>query len=539
MTKTIITLAATLSLPLYAYDLHEWGTFTTVSGSDGVYLSGLHIEEEHLPNFVYSHAGLNNLFANTYSINSYNSYSYPTVIPPFPQGLTASLNSNSNQLEVNFNEKTKLYDMGRLKIPATSFKGMPFEKPRDLKNVTVKMETPVIYFYNGAGEKINIKVGFNGGTISQWYPNRTNGDTPNQIKLTDEQMSPQLKSHLTNNKSNVSIVDSKPLDFGKNYQGSIEWDLELLNADDAYTFKPTQNKTWIYPRVSGTNMVKVGDEYEDYLFYRGIGNFKLPVTFTVDQDETVHVKNKSSEAIPFAFAYEKTGNIVKYKVLGEVKDSASIPQQEWTTAKSNWQTEIFSEMRNGLAAQGLTTDEANGMVKTWWKSYFQQDGLRVFWVVPQNELDKILPLTATPKPEKSFFAAYKNRLEAIITEPVYQNISEEELLYSYINISAYKTPKDKIKKIDLTTQLKQQALTLAEQQPYFVSVRFLKDQEINLGDIGKFKNWKAINQDELMIGELHFKLDRTTGIMTAKVDKEKMPNCKYDHLEIKLIKHLN
>jgi hypothetical protein len=47
-----------LSPFLNAYEMHEWGTFTTVSGSDGRMLTGLHIEEEHLPPFVYSHAGM-------------------------------------------------------------------------------------------------------------------------------------------------------------------------------------------------------------------------------------------------------------------------------------------------------------------------------------------------------------------------------------------------------------------------------------------------------------------------------------------------
>ncbi len=34
------------------------GAFTTVSGSDGRLLTVLHVEEEHLPRFVYSHLGL-------------------------------------------------------------------------------------------------------------------------------------------------------------------------------------------------------------------------------------------------------------------------------------------------------------------------------------------------------------------------------------------------------------------------------------------------------------------------------------------------
>ena len=35
------------------YVLHEWGTFTTVAGSDGVLLEGLSYEDHALPSFVH------------------------------------------------------------------------------------------------------------------------------------------------------------------------------------------------------------------------------------------------------------------------------------------------------------------------------------------------------------------------------------------------------------------------------------------------------------------------------------------------------
>ena len=35
---------------------------------------------------------------------------------------------------------------------------------------TVRMETPVIYFYTGRETKISVKVGFPTGTITEWYP---------------------------------------------------------------------------------------------------------------------------------------------------------------------------------------------------------------------------------------------------------------------------------------------------------------------------------------------------------------------------------
>ena len=34
--------------------VHEWGTFTSMQGSDGITLEGLHWEEEALPRFVHS-----------------------------------------------------------------------------------------------------------------------------------------------------------------------------------------------------------------------------------------------------------------------------------------------------------------------------------------------------------------------------------------------------------------------------------------------------------------------------------------------------
>lgn len=109
------------------YTLHEWGTFTTVSGSDGGLLPGLQREEEGLPAFVHSHAGMENL----------------GDVSGNPDG-------------------------------TVSIKGWI----RPLKNVTVKMETPVIYFYTKEPFQAKVAVGFSGGSISQWYPARSGGETP-------------------------------------------------------------------------------------------------------------------------------------------------------------------------------------------------------------------------------------------------------------------------------------------------------------------------------------------------------------------------
>ncbi len=113
--STLLSIFTAGILGTSAYELHEWGTFTTVSGSDGVLLTGLEREEEALPAYVRHHPGF----------------------------------MNHNPV----------------------FAGMPYKRmPIPARNVKVKMETPVIYFHSDEAFSAHVKVGFEGGTISQWYP---------------------------------------------------------------------------------------------------------------------------------------------------------------------------------------------------------------------------------------------------------------------------------------------------------------------------------------------------------------------------------
>ena len=99
-------------LPESGYFAHEWGTFTTLSRSDGRLLAGLSKEEEALPKFVYSH--------------SHRSFK-PLNGLALAKGVSAPV-----------------------------------------RNVTVKLETPVIYFYGKKEQNVDVRVDFKGGSISQF-----------------------------------------------------------------------------------------------------------------------------------------------------------------------------------------------------------------------------------------------------------------------------------------------------------------------------------------------------------------------------------
>src|SRR5437899_2074193 len=79
---------------------HEWGTFTSVQGADGLTLEGLEHEEEGLPDFVYSRSKVRDC---------------------------------------------PLRDRG--------YKGLE----REVTHVTEKMETPVIYFYAPHAKRVRVR----------------------------------------------------------------------------------------------------------------------------------------------------------------------------------------------------------------------------------------------------------------------------------------------------------------------------------------------------------------------------------------------
>lgn len=340
-----LTTITACSLHTSAYELHEWGTFTSISGSDGVLLNGMHLEEENLPHFVHAFQGMNNLG------------------PRMSKGMM-----------------------------------------RPLKNVTIKMETPVIYFYSDKPFTAKVQVGFEGGIISQWYPNRTGGELLPNIKKPAGFDSSRTAPYTPI--KTETFEKSGGIDFAKKRTGSIEWEVDVLapDADRGLVFKPGEMLNWVRPRNPKANVLKVADEYEDYLFYRGVGNFSLPLTFTVDSKETIQISNTSSDNAPFLFVHEITEDrkthFFSIKQGLKAGTSIDIPLTSLKT-QSHWQRPVYKEMVDGLTATGLTKEEANGMVQTWWHSYFSRPGLRVFWVVPAKDTEQILPLSVSPAPEKT------------------------------------------------------------------------------------------------------------------------------------------
>ncbi|HEX8547736.1 MAG TPA: T9SS type A sorting domain-containing protein [Cytophagaceae bacterium] len=302
------------------FNVHEWGTFTTLNTSDGLPLHGLFKDETPLPPFVYS-------------------------MPFFS------------------------YD-----------KTVGWPDTTQLKNVSTKMETPVLYFYTNKPKEIRVKVGFNGGTISQWYPQRYAGEAG----------------------------PTEPyVDFARNYHGSIEWKASILSKDTVLPYSPPSdqvNLEWSAPRQTNANLIKGSNgEIEKYLFYRGIGNITLPIKIEFNKTGKLVLTNSASEDLGYVLVYEKSENISQTPTIwwqGSLKADTYkvIPKP----TASDW-TEVYEATDNfetALAKAGLYPDEARAMLSTWHNSYFEKEtGLKVFWILPRKLTDQILPLELSVRPD--------------------------------------------------------------------------------------------------------------------------------------------
>ena len=175
------------------------------------------------------------------------------------------------------------------------------------------------------------------------------------------------------------------------------------------------NDHYGFARQTDSAMLQIDDKlidktyYEKFLFYRGVGNFDLPVTLQSSPDGKFTIQNSGKEPIHAAFMVQINNGHVRRAKVGLVE------KEQLAKALSG---EI--EMAARLSACGLYPKEARAMVNTWRSSWFGEEGTRLLYLLPQSLTDKMIPLKVTPAPQQ-VVRTMVGRLE-ILTPQVEKNI---------------------------------------------------------------------------------------------------------------------
>jgi hypothetical protein len=250
------------------------------------------------------------------------------------------------------------------------------------------METPVIYFYTRNEMEVSVNVDFPKGKITEWYP---------QASVVNAQFA-----------ANQS---------GGNAANGINWGMIKLLPGEKPDYLREVSDSHYYPAretdavpVQVCNADKTRIEKEKFLFYRGVGDFGLPLTVKLDGGK-ITLANKSADAMSNLIVFENRGGKIGFRFVESLGKEEAIVERPETAQTPD---KVLIELEKILVAEGLYEKEAKAMIKTWQDSWFEE-GLRVFYILPTKATGEILPLRVEPKP-KEIVRVLVGRAEVVTPE---------------------------------------------------------------------------------------------------------------------------
>jgi len=253
---------------------------------------------------------------------------------------------------------------------------------------TVRIETPVLYLYSPNETSVDVNVRFPKGVITEWYPHA------DRVQSAEAVMNAGMKQQR---------VD-----------GGIGWSSVSIDAasqsQPAFPREPQADRYYAARETSANPLeikTSAGPQREKFLFYRGVGSFRVPVLAQPEGDAAVHVENLGEAPIPAAILFERRGEKTGYRIAGAINRQLTITAPELSSSIDS----LSQDLVQTLIAQGLFADEARAMVKTWQDSWFEE-GSRLLYILPQQFIDSVLPLSIEPAPSKTT-RVFVGRLELV------------------------------------------------------------------------------------------------------------------------------
>jgi hypothetical protein len=249
---------------------------------------------------------------------------------------------------------------------------------------TVRMETPVLYFYARQPLTARVDVVFKQGAMTEWYP---------------QAIVPAVSADIRN----------------PAYRGTISWPEVHIRPGVAETFRTEAGHSHYYAaRATDASPIEVNGQPEKFLFYRGAAGFQPPLTAVLGTDGRVRVANPAGQPLGDLILFQNRGGVISY-------ETARFDTATGTLAPLSNQGESappLAELEHTLVTSGLLPKEAEAMLATWRDSWFDE-GTRVFYVAPRRFVDDVLALNITPAPHATA-RVFVGRIEIITPDDVRQ-----------------------------------------------------------------------------------------------------------------------
>ncbi len=261
---------------------------------------------------------------------------------------------------------------------------------------TVRMETPVLYFYSDREFKAHVRVSFPQGLITEWYPkaeyqvDQKTGEDGSVYRLP----------------KNLGGIDTSMMSL----IGAIDWKSIEIEPGDAPNL-PHENRPSRYYAARATDAapIEVDGQHEKFLFYRGVGRFPVSLSARVSEQGKIVLENRGAE-VSTAILFENRSGRLGYRIAGAVSGQVTLDPPSLGAEFAP----LAEELENTLVERGLFRKEAQAMIQTWRDSWFEE-GSRVIYIVPPETVNSVLPLQIDPVPSQ-VARVFVGRIELITAE---------------------------------------------------------------------------------------------------------------------------
>ena len=282
---------------------------------------------------------------------------------------------------------------------------------------TVRMETPVMYFYSPRAVDVQVKVAFHQGLITEWYPR-----AEYEIYQADgvggsaRRLAANLNGIDTSLRSVTGVMRWRDI----HVRPGIAPDLPVESAASRY----------YAARDTDADPIAVGDQQEKFLFYRGVGRLPIPLTARLSGDGTIVVENRGRDPVPGVIVFENRAGRIGYHDAGTIEGTVTLDPLSLDGSLPK----VRSDLEAALVARGLFPKEAHAMLETWHDSWFEE-GSRLIYIMSSRAVDRILPLEVDPVPSATT-RVFVGRIE-LVTPETRRTVAEALAMSDWSTLDRY------------------------------------------------------------------------------------------------------
>jgi hypothetical protein len=237
---------------------------------------------------------------------------------------------------------------------------------------------PVIYIHSAFAETLQVRVEFPGGRPAVWWPANAN-----------RRRNPD--GAWRNNYLDWLVEVRQPADRTRIRIPEGHWmaHLRQVKAADLHALDDFHESSAPY--------------WENFIYYDGLIPSTDALSIRVAHD-ALTLSNRARHAVHDVTVIDRREpGVVRVGRVARIDAGAQAVSPKFTRIPSkDWPQAGVSVLIRQLSEAGLFEDEAKAMAEVWRKDFFETEGLTLFYRLPQEEYDRLLPLEVKPRtPEKT------------------------------------------------------------------------------------------------------------------------------------------